>query len=170
LSLSLEPAFLTQNFVVQVKATTPTVTASFSARPVSNSGFQNFGTADERIWVAARKWIDAATFHNLPLAQRDDIDLIKGAKAGIGVSVGEPDLLSKPEQTAKLNGVNPQASMSGPAGRNRLKPIQVSKVTVRMLTFRLFGEGCMSGEEIDTRIWDLIYKRLGQTSSVFELR
>ena len=35
-------------------------------------------------------------------------------------------------------------------GRNRVKPEQASKVTTRMPTLRPFGEGCMSGEAIDT--------------------
>jgi hypothetical protein len=32
-----------------------------------------------------------------------------------------------------------------------VKPEQASKVTMRMPTLRPFGEGCMSGEAIDTR-------------------
>jgi hypothetical protein len=35
-------------------------------------------------------------------------------------------------------------------GRNRVKPEQASKVTTRMPILRPFGEGCMSGEAIDT--------------------
>jgi hypothetical protein len=33
----------------------------------------------------------------------------------------------------------------------RVKPEQASKVTTRMPTLRPFGEGCTSGEVIDTR-------------------
>jgi hypothetical protein len=36
-------------------------------------------------------------------------------------------------------------------GRNKVKPEQASKVLMRMPTLRSFGEGCMSGEAIDTR-------------------
>ena len=41
--------------------------------------------------------------------------------------------------------------LSDPMGRNVVKLKQASKVTMRMPTLRPFGEGCMSGEAIDTR-------------------
>jgi hypothetical protein len=36
-------------------------------------------------------------------------------------------------------------------GRNKVKPEQASKVLMRMLTLRSFGEGRTCGEAIDTR-------------------